>query len=299
MPRERKSLSHAWHKWRSCLKGEKGQGRKARSRILLGRGITRRGGKFEEMKVKGKYIELISSDWNECLAPCGPFDPIAFAYPELEADLSRIFRSYTGNQITLSEAVRRIGGLLPEPITEKQMDAYLDASFATYRGVADLIRWCTKNHVLFMINTTGMQGYFQRAMAKGLLPEGIVVAANPLIVYPGHETEMYEVREIEDKAKNTAAVLQDYGLPVQKLIIMGDSGGDGPHFEWGASVGAYLVGSMIKPSLESFCRKQGIEINTRFGVTYSEGEKKDLKRDMEVDFMGLVPMIQGRMEGKS
>jgi len=236
---------------------------------------------------------MISSDWNECLAPCGPFDPIAFAYPELEAGLSNIFRSYTSNQITLSEAVRRIGGLLPKPITEKQMDEYLEASFVTYKGVADLIVWCTKHDILFMINTTGMQGYFQRAMAKGLLPEGIVVAANPMISYAEHRMELYEVREIEDKAKNTGTVMRQHGIPPNKVILMGDSGGDGPHFAWGASVGAYLVGSMTKPSLESFCRRREIEINARFGVTYSEGEKKDLEREMTVDFMGLVPVIEG------
>jgi hypothetical protein len=246
--------------------------------------------------VKSNYHGMISSDWNECLAPCGPFDPIAFACPELEAELAGIFRLYTGNQISLSEATRRIDGLLPGPITEGQMDAYLEASFVTYKGVIDLIRWCTKNHVLFMINTTGMQGYFQRATAKGLLPPGIVVAANPMISYPGNGTEMYEVQEIEDKAKNTAAVLREYGIPAQKLIIMGDSGGDGPHFAWGASVGAHLVGSMTKPSLESFCRKKGIKINTRFGVSYAVGEKKDPKREMEVDFMGLVRVIEQVME---
>jgi hypothetical protein len=245
--------------------------------------------------VKIKFKGVVSSDWNECLAPCGPFDPIAFAYPELEAQLTGIFRMYTSNQITLSEATRRIEGLLPGPVTEKQMDAYLEASFVTYRGVIDMIRWCTKNHILFMINTTGMQGYFQRAMAKNLLPAGIVVAANPTISYPGHEMKMYEVREIEDKATNTAAVLQEHGLPAQRLIIMGDSGGDGPHFEWGASVGAHLVGSMTKTSLQKFCRGRGIEINTRFGVTYSEGEKKDLEREMTVDFMGLVPVIEKAM----
>ena len=145
---------------------------------------------------------------------------------------------------------------------------------------------------MFMINTTGMQGYFQRATAKGLLSPGIVIAANPMISYPGHEMEMYEVREIEDKVINTESVLRKYGIPAQKLIIIGDSGGDGPHFEWGASVGAYLVGSMTKPSLESYCGKKGIEIKTRFGVSYSEGEKKDLAREMEVDFMGLVPVIR-------
>ena len=242
--------------------------------------------------MEGTYKGIISSDWNECLAPCGPFDPIAFAHPELEADLSGIFRLYTGNQIPLSEATRRIGAQLPKPITEKQMDAYLDASFVTYRGVTDLIRWCMKSHILFMINTTGMQGYFQRAMAKGLLPQGIVVAANPMISYRGYEMEMYEVREVEDKANNTETVMQLHGIPPKGVILIGDSGGDGPHFEWGASVGAYLVGSMTKPSLENFCKKKGIKINARFGLTYSEGEKKDLKREMEVDFMGLVPLIE-------
>jgi 2-hydroxy-3-keto-5-methylthiopentenyl-1-phosphate phosphatase len=248
--------------------------------------------------MKIKYNGMISSDWNECLAPCGPFDPIAFAYPELEAELSGIFRSYTSNQISLSEAARRIDGLLNKPLTEKPMDAYLEASFVTYTGVTELIRWCKKHDILFMINTTGMQGYFQRAMANGLIPQEIVVAANPMISYPGHEMEMYEVREIEDKVKNTKAVLRKYGIPAQRLIIMGDSGGDGPHFAWGASVGAHLIGSMTKPSLESFCRKKGIEINTRFGVTYSEGEKKELKREMEVDFMGLLPVIEEVVEEK-
>ena len=247
--------------------------------------------------MKSEYKGMISSDWNECLAPCGPFDPIAFAHPELEAELSEVFRMYTGNQITLSEATRRIEKLLPRPITEKQMDAYLEASFVMYKGVADLIRWCMKHGILFMINTTGTQGYFQRAMAKGLIPKGIVVAANPMISYPGHGMEMHEVREIEDKAKNTETVMRAHGISPKKVIVIGDSGGDGPHFAWGASVGAHLIGSMTKPSLESFCRKKGIKINARFGVTYSEGGKKDPARETEVDFMGLAPVIEQVMKG--
>jgi 2-hydroxy-3-keto-5-methylthiopentenyl-1-phosphate phosphatase len=240
---------------------------------------------------------MISSDWNECLAPCGPFDPIAFAYPELDVDLSQIFRQYTANRITLSEATRRIGGLIPKSITEKQMDAYLDVSFVTYTGVKDLIKWCKKRDILFMINTTGMQGYFQRAMAKGRLPDGILVAANPMISYAEHAMELYEVREIEDKANNTETVMRAYGISPNKVILMGDSGGDGPHFEWGARVGAHLVGSMMKPSLEKYCRGKGIEINTRFGVSSSEGEKRDTAREMKVDFMGLVAVIEKVMAG--
>ena len=34
-----------------------------------------------------KYKAIISSDWNECLAPTGPFDPIAFVYPEIKPRL--------------------------------------------------------------------------------------------------------------------------------------------------------------------------------------------------------------------
>ncbi len=251
------------------------------------------------MKRQGKkrYRGMISSDWNECLAPCGPFDPMAFAYPELEANLSQVFRQYTGNLISLSEATRRIGGLLPKPITERQMDAYLDASFITYRGVVDLVKWCKEHHILFMINTTGMQGYFQKANAKGMLPQGIVVAANPMISYPGHGKGMYEVREIEDKAKNTETVMRLHSIPAKRVILVGDSGGDGPHFAWGALVGAYLVGSMTKPSLEKHCKSKAIEINTRFGLTYSEGEKRDLEREMEVNFMGLVKVIEGVVKG--
>jgi hypothetical protein len=120
-----------------------------------------------------------------------------------------------------------------------------------------------------------------------------------MISYPGTGTEMFDVREIEDKAKNTGTVMRANGISPNKVIVMGDSGGDGPHFAWGASVGAHLVGSMMKPSLEKYCSGKGIEINTRFGVTYSEGEKRDRGMEMEVDFMGLVPVIEKVMKRES
>jgi hypothetical protein len=85
--------------------------------------------------------------------------------------------------------------------------------------------------------------------------------------------------------------MRKYGILPGKIVVMGDSGGDGPHFAWGAEVGAHLVGSMTKPSLEKYCKSKGIEIGTRFGVTYSEGAKRDTGREMKVDFMGLVPVI--------
>jgi hypothetical protein len=54
---------------------------------------------------------------------------------------------------------------------------------------------------------------------------------------------------------------------------------------------------MAKPSLEKYCRDKGIAIKTRFGVSYSEGEKRDQRREMGVDFMGLVKVIEKVMKG--
>lgn len=137
------------------------------------------------MKTKDrKYRALISSDWNECLAPSGPFDFITFTYPSLDLEVKEIFKAYTGNHIPLSEATRRMASLLPAAITVEQMDAYLDERFEIYRGgVPELIEWCSKKDILFMINTTGMQGYFQRVFKKGLLPKVPAVSAHPMIKY--------------------------------------------------------------------------------------------------------------------
>ena len=106
------------------------------------------------------YKAMVSSDWNECLAPCGPFDFFSLNYPQLTTQLETIFKQYTGNSISLGEAVRRIQKLLPAPITEKQMDLYLDESFATYSGVPELIKWCQSKNILFMIikNTRNFSG---------------------------------------------------------------------------------------------------------------------------------------------
>ena len=48
---------------------------------------------------KSRFKAIVSSDWNECLAPCGPFDSISFAYPELREALTGIFKQYTANTI--------------------------------------------------------------------------------------------------------------------------------------------------------------------------------------------------------
>lgn len=241
------------------------------------------------------YKAMVSSDWSECLSPSGPFDCLAFNHPEFETDLAAVFRQYTGNRISLGQAAAKIKSLLPNPLSHDQMDAYLDASFATYTGVPDLIQWCLDNQILFMINTTGMIGYFQRIFAKGLLPPVPVLSAHPMIRYPGLKTDpphVYELFETLDKGQNTATVAGSLGIQAAKIILMGDSGGDGPHFEWGAGSGAFLIGSMTKASLDSYCRKKGIVLNLRFGLDYSKSEIKDQKKELDINFMNLTTRIE-------
>ncbi len=241
-----------------------------------------------------KYKAIVSSDWNECLTPSGPFDPISFTYPDLEPELSDLFAKYTGNQIRLSEAAHRISLLVPTPITEEQMDAYLDASFATYAGVPDFIEWILSHDIFFMLNTTGTQGYFQRAFARNIIPAMPVVAANPIIRFPGTASDpryKYQVVETRDKPKNTESVMNALGIHPSQVVIIGDSGGDGLHFEWGFSLGAFLIGSMTKHSLNNFCKQRGITINKLFGVYYLPGEKRDRTREMQANFLELTELI--------
>lgn len=245
------------------------------------------------------YQAIVSSDWSECLSPNGPFDPISFAYPELKQELSTIFRQYTGNVITLTDAVSKIKGLMPSALSQDQMDAYLDAHFKTYKGVPDLIEWCLGKGILFMLNTTGTQAYFQRAMAKGLIPSVPVVAANPMIRYTGAaEDPRYrcEVHEIEDKAKCTAEIIRSMGAAPRKLIVMGDSGGDGPHFQWAAKFGGLLIANMAKASLIEYCRARGVVINRHFGLSYGPGEVRNLEKEMTFDYMALADIISEAVE---
>lgn len=240
------------------------------------------------------FRRLVSSDWNECLAPCGPFDVITFHHPQLQADLEVVFRQYTGNVITLAAAVQRIQTLLPGPITREQMDAYLEQDFQTYRNVPQLIQACLERNILFMINTTGMIGYFQRLLARALLPPLPALSAHPLVRYTAGRVDpplVYELRRIGDKPVHTEMAARQYGIPRRDIVIIGDSGGDGPHFAWGAKVGARLVGSMIKPSLARYCAQQGITIDHRFGHTYTEGQAKAAEAEMGYDFMALLEII--------
>jgi hypothetical protein len=242
-----------------------------------------------------KFEAIISSDWSECLSPSGPFDFIAFAYPELKPKLEHIFNQYTGNIITLGTAARQIEKLIPAPVSEKQMDAYLAESFTTYAGVPELITWCAENNILFMINTTGMIGYFQRVFFQRRLPGIQVLSANPMLRYPGQNSDpafVLDLLEIQDKAKNTQTVVDRLKIPYEKIIIMGDSGGDGPHFQWGAQQGAFLIGSMTKVSLSSHCEKNDIVINLKFGLDYSLTEERDPQKEMRIDFMQLATVFE-------
>jgi hypothetical protein len=237
---------------------------------------------------------IITSDWSECLSPSGPFDFMAFHFPGLAGELDRVFRRYTGNEIALGEACRRIEALLPQPVTAEMMDEYLDRRFAVYRGVPELIEWCAGAGVLFMLNTTGMIGYFQRVLAKKLLPPIPVLSANPLLRYPPRGSDPPEImplHETRDKPANSAAVIGARGIPPGRVVVVGDSGGDGPHFEWGRRIGAFLVASMPKPSLEAYCAGRGIEIDRRFGPVHGRGEPRRPEEEMQVDLRELIPFL--------
>ncbi len=244
---------------------------------------------------KKNYEAVISSDWNECLSPMGPFDPIVFAYPEIKPDLKTIFQAYTSNKISLSKAVQGLEKLLPAPINADQMDAYLETHFETYRGVPEFMKWCMEKNVLFMINTTASIGFFQRVFAKGLLPEIPILSAHPGIRFPHSETDpkqIYELREISDKAINTSLAARLHDIPFTRVIVIGDSGGDGPHFEWGAENGAFLIGSMTKTSLVEYCEQKGIKIDLFFGLRYDSGQVRDIAKEMAVDFTQLKEVVR-------
>ena len=182
---------------------------------------------------------------------------------------------------------------LPAPITLEQMDAYLDVRFKHYTGVPELIESCLANNILFMINTTGSRGYFERAIAKKLLPGPTALSAHPEINF-GNTSDSYAyfaLQEITDKPVNTEKVAKQFQIPPQNIIVVGDSGGDGPHFKWAAEQNAYRVASMAKPSLKAYCQKHTIEVNRFFGLSYEAGESRREADEMQVDFREAASVI--------
>ena len=81
-------------------------------------------------------------------------------------------------------------------------------------------------------------------------------------------------------------------IPPKKIIIMGDSGGDGPHFKWGAEIKALLIGSMTKPSLKKYCDQHNVKIDLEFGISYADGNDRDQQKEMLIDFIDLLPLIE-------
>jgi hypothetical protein len=190
--------------------------------------------------------------------------------------------------------VHQLKPLLPAPISPEQMDAYLTLRFQTYTKVPELIRACEKEGILFMVNTTGMIGYFQRILAQALLPPLPALSAHPMTRYaagPHDPAEILPLLETTDKGVHTANLATKYNIPATNIIIMGDSGGDGPHFAWGAQVGAVLIASMAKPSLMKYCAKRHIAIDHFFGHTYADSEAISTHKELAYDFMDLWPVI--------
>lgn len=242
-----------------------------------------------------RYAGMVSSDWSQCLSPSGPYDAFIFHFPQIEPELKAIFRRYTANTISLRQAIRQVQALLPAPLSKAQMDHYLEAQFEAYGGVDKLIRWCREHRVLFMINTTGLMGYFQRALHAQSLPVFDVLSAHPMLRFDGGGRDpelMLDLLEIDDKPANTAVVAERFGIAPENIVIMGDSGGDGPHFVWGAANGATLIGSMTKPSLDKYCRDRGIAIDHHFGHTYAETETVSVEKERAYDFQALIDVIE-------
>ncbi len=240
-----------------------------------------------------RFRALISSDWNQCLSPCGPFDPLVYHYPELEPAIKKVFLDYTGNKISLSTALDKIRAFVSEPLSCSRMDAYLDTEFSLYPGVLELVKWCRKNEVAFMINTTGFMGYFQRLFDRGLFPVPDALAANKMIFYSNAECIpeiTFELTETSDKGIFTAEVVRRLGLELNKVMVIGDSGGDGPHFQWAKHNGAVLVAAMAKQSLLAFCKSREIEIDFFIGPGGKNQGYRTTSGD--ADFLDLLPLLK-------
>ena len=112
---------------------------------------------------------------------------------------------------------------------------------------------------------------------------------------PQDPAEIYPLLETADKGVHTAAVAAKYKIPASRIIIIGDSGGDGPHFAWGAQAGAILIASMAKPSLIRYCSDRHITINHFFGHIYASGETVSLENEQNCSLRELWPLTMERI----
>ena len=103
---------------------------------------------------------------------------------------------------------------------------------------------------------------------------------------------IYDLFETGDKANNTETAIRSFGISSDRVVLMGDSGGDGPHFEWGSKTGAFLIASMTKSSLDEYCSKKNIEIDLRFGIDRTRDDKRNVREEMQVNFMDLATTIE-------
>lgn len=97
--------------------------------------------------------------------------------------------------------------------------------------------------------------------------------------------------EVSDKGRNTQRALHAMDIASSRPVLIGDSGGDGPHFKWGQANNAFLIGSMTKPSLQAYCRQNGIRPDLLFGISYGDGDEKNHEQEMGVNFRDLIPVI--------
>jgi hypothetical protein len=242
-----------------------------------------------------RFHYLVASDWSECLSPNGPFDPLIHAWPDLKSDLGQIFARYTANEISLSLAVEELQARLPGELPSRGMDAFLEERFAAYANLSELIHWCLDRGIAFMINSTGSMGYFQRALALGLLPRIPLLSAHPFLRYAPEDSDpenIFELHETEDKPKNTRTAQELLDVPAHRTAVVGDSGGDGPHFAWAMKTGALRIGINTKASLETYCAERGIEINARVGPSYQPGEPRDRDAEARTDLIRVRDILQ-------
>ncbi len=227
---------------------------------------------------KQKNNILVSTDWNECLSPSRPFDPLIFKYPELRGELKEIFLKYTGNQISYKKALDEIKNIMPGPISEQDMDEYLTKNFSIYPGALEFIHWCMDNGIVFMINTTGWIGYFQRAIKLDLLPKIEFISASPFVTYldKNQDCNFFYLYDTPDKARNTEKLVRRFDI--KHIFLIGDSGGDGPHFEWGYKNHCTLIGCMAKPSLKAYCKGRDIDIDYFIGNPEEEFPKIEVDK---------------------